>query len=90
MKSTVKTTVEEVGNVVKAELNTSSEAVCKTPGVQPSAEEFRTAFRNVVTEEDRSRSVMIFVLSEEKEEQVEHRVCNLFLNDLGESKEDRK
>ena len=84
MKSTVKTTVEEVGNVVKAELNTYSEAVCKSPGIQPSAEELKTAVRNVVTEEDRSRSVMIFGLSEEKEEHVEDRVCNLFLNELGE------
>ena len=85
VQAKVKNTVKSVGDVVKAEFVSYSDVVKSSaaPGAaKPSSEELRTAVRDVVVEEDRSRSIMIFGLPEKEEEQVSERVRDLFLSEL--------
>ena len=85
VQATVKNSVESVGDVVKAEIVSYSDAVKSSAAAKPTAEELRTAVRDVVVEEDRSRSLMIFGLPEQEEELVEERVSDMFLSELGEN-----
>ena len=84
LQTAVKTSVEDS---VKAEFVTYS-AKLQTPVQTISPETVKTLVKTVVEEEDRSRSVMIFGLSEEQDEQLCDRVSEVF-EEIGESPESR-
>ena len=79
LQSTVQSSVQET---VKAEFVSYSAALKKDmPPPKPlavTAEALRSVVKNVVEEEDRSRSVMLFDLPEESDEQLSNQISKVF------------
>ena len=85
LKASVVSSVEET---VKTELGSYSNAViqpskCSDAGAQLDQKILKSVVKDVVAEEDRTRTLMVFGLREEPEEQVREKVGNVFV-ELGE------
>lgn len=80
LQTTVKTSVEDT---VKAEFVTYSAQVQKTQPQSITPETVKSVVRTVVEEEDRSRSVMVFGLPEEDDEQLNAKISEVF-QEIGE------
>ena len=73
LQSTVQTTVQ---NTVQTQMKSYSEAVT-TSG--PAAETFKVAIKDVIKDEDRTKNLMVFGLAEEESEQLDEKICNVFV-----------
>ena len=80
LQTTVKTSVQDT---VKAEFVSYSAAVQKTQTQVLAPENLKTVVRNVVEEEDRSRSVIVFGLPESADEQLCDKIGDVF-QEIGE------
>ena len=80
LQTTVKTSVQDT---VKAEFVSYSAAVQKTQTLVLAPDHLKTVVRNVVEEEDRSRSVMVFGLPESADEQLCDKIGDVF-QEIGE------
>ena len=82
LQSTVQTTVQDT---VQLQMQSYSDAL-KTPTTPPEAvnpEIFRKVVKDVITNEDRSKNLMVFGLAEEDGEQLDEKISNVFL-EIGE------
>ena len=76
------TVVQSVGETVKAEIKSYSDIVqksCQVSSTPLSPASLKSTVRNVFEEEDRSKSVMIFGLPEEKNERLQEKVGDVLL-----------